>query len=82
MFVVLLLIGDHQTYKVSENLIGKGGEVFPGVPDGPNPPNFGRTSPWLFTNLQKSASKRTTKMPKITLDNLQKSVRIVQKFIK
>jgi hypothetical protein len=40
-----------------------------------------RVSPWLFVNLQKSASESGRKLPKSLWDNLQKGISFVQKFV-
>jgi hypothetical protein len=42
-------------------------KVLLGVPNAPNPPNFGRISPCLFANLHKTTNKTMQKMAKNTL---------------
>jgi hypothetical protein len=77
---VILIDPDQQAYKFFRKfiLMRKGA---PGVPNGPNLQNLDNISSWLFANLQKSASKQPTKMPKITLDNLRKKVKTVEKIL-
>jgi hypothetical protein len=42
-------------------------KILLGVPEAPNPPKFGRVSPFLFSNIHKPASKPIQNMPKNTL---------------
>jgi len=63
MFVALLLIGDHQTYKVSKNLIGKG-EVFSGVPNDPNPPNSAEIPLGCLQTFKNQQVKEQQRCPK------------------
>jgi hypothetical protein len=53
----------------------KGRRLLPGDLEGSNLPKIN-----LPTNLQKSASKTTQKMPKITLDNLWEKSKLWKKY--
>ena len=73
MFVVLR---DYQTYTVSEEFIKNGGKVFSGVLNGLNIKDSDKVSSWLFVFPGTTTNKQPPKMPKITLDNLRKKVKL------
>jgi hypothetical protein len=50
-------LGGSQVFTMFYKCLLKKG-VLLGVPDAPNPPNFGRVSSYLFANLHKTASKQ------------------------